>query len=95
MKSFHEAIVRYLIGINEPPFQDKGSSSRSKQGDNFDSTDVNDARYRKIRGKCQDCYSMFASTQGRRAAQNTVTKVNTRCRECEKWLCRGCFIKSH
>ena len=95
MKSFREAIARYLIGIDEPPFQDKGNSSRSKQGHNFESTDVNDARGRKIRGKCQDCCSRIASTQGRRAAQNTVKKVNTRCRECEKWLCRGCSIKSH
>lgn len=95
MKSFREAIVRYLLGIDEPPFQDKRSSTRSIRGHNFDSTDVDDARGRKLRGKCQDCYSKIASIQGRRAAQNTVKKVNTRCRECEKWLCRNCFIKSH
>ncbi|XP_003740690.1 piggyBac transposable element-derived protein 4-like [Galendromus occidentalis] len=103
MKTFRAAIVEDFLQIDSDSSTPKPSSQESRENHGQNSNRIHslitserkDMRGRKIRGKCQDCYSRLSTSRGRISAQNTVKKVNTRCQECQRWLCVPCFTKSH
>lgn len=45
----------------------------------------------RVQKNCSGCYKKLSNSLGRDIAKNKVTRVNTRCSSCEKYVCLSCF----